>query len=206
MGSALGKGVHGACCGPGWQPAGSALPGTLGAAAPGSQQAPTSHSEGFSGSALQKEPSTTSMGGSRACTPRAMIDLAVPRRPEMAMPPTPAAAANEGTRIAVINAGECAGRGGGQAQSGGGRAAESAGAPAPCAQVGPPLRTCVHRAQQQRLLDVVHAHHRGQRVGTLQAHRLVRHVADVLRSLHVGGGLGCRAGRKGDGQSAGVGG
>jgi hypothetical protein len=37
---------------------------------------------------LQMLPSTTSMGGMSACTPRAMIDLAVPRRPAIAMPPS----------------------------------------------------------------------------------------------------------------------
>mmetsp|Transcript_12397 Transcript_12397/g.30069 ORF Transcript_12397/g.30069 Transcript_12397/m.30069 type:complete len:281 (+) Transcript_12397:1069-1911(+) len=49
---------------------------------------PSSHEPGSSGSELQNEPSTTSMGGSSACSPRAMMDFAVPRRPEMAMPPS----------------------------------------------------------------------------------------------------------------------
>jgi hypothetical protein len=42
---------------------------------------------GFSGSALQYDSDTVSMGGMSSCRPRAMIDLAVPRLPEMAMPP-----------------------------------------------------------------------------------------------------------------------
>mmetsp|Transcript_32724 Transcript_32724/g.83023 ORF Transcript_32724/g.83023 Transcript_32724/m.83023 type:complete len:238 (-) Transcript_32724:440-1153(-) len=54
---------------------------------------PSSHMRGWSGSALQKLPSTTSMGGSSACRPRAMTDLAVPRRPAMAMPPRPVSTA-----------------------------------------------------------------------------------------------------------------
>mmetsp|Transcript_12659 Transcript_12659/g.53077 ORF Transcript_12659/g.53077 Transcript_12659/m.53077 type:complete len:287 (+) Transcript_12659:1023-1883(+) len=49
---------------------------------------PSSQVPGSSGSELQMEPSTTSMGGSSACSPRAMMDFAVPRRPEMAMPPS----------------------------------------------------------------------------------------------------------------------
>jgi len=49
---------------------------------------PSSHVFGCSGSLLQIDPSTTSIGGSSACRPRAMIDLAVPRLPEMAMPPS----------------------------------------------------------------------------------------------------------------------
>mmetsp|Transcript_1832 Transcript_1832/g.4133 ORF Transcript_1832/g.4133 Transcript_1832/m.4133 type:complete len:283 (+) Transcript_1832:409-1257(+) len=49
---------------------------------------PSSHDPGFSGSELQIVPSTISMGGSSAWSPRAMMDLAVPRRPEMAMPPS----------------------------------------------------------------------------------------------------------------------
>ena len=48
----------------------------------------TSHSRSSSGSALHHVPSTTSMGGSSACTPRAMTLFAVPRRPMMAMPPS----------------------------------------------------------------------------------------------------------------------
>ncbi len=48
---------------------------------------PTSHELGSSGSALHQLPSTTRMGGSSACSPRAMTDLAVPRRPHMATPP-----------------------------------------------------------------------------------------------------------------------
>mmetsp|Transcript_11254 Transcript_11254/g.46970 ORF Transcript_11254/g.46970 Transcript_11254/m.46970 type:complete len:256 (-) Transcript_11254:384-1151(-) len=39
------------------------------------------------GSALAMEPTTYSMGGSSAWMPRAMMDLAVPRRPLMQMPP-----------------------------------------------------------------------------------------------------------------------
>ena len=50
---------------------------------------PASHSRGLSGSALQNEPSTTSMGGSSACSPRARTDLAVPRFPAMQTPPSP---------------------------------------------------------------------------------------------------------------------
>jgi hypothetical protein len=57
------------------------------------QKARTSHARGSSGSALQIDPSTTSIGGSSACSPRAMIDLAVPRRPEIAMPPSPVSTA-----------------------------------------------------------------------------------------------------------------
>mmetsp|Transcript_11437 Transcript_11437/g.20182 ORF Transcript_11437/g.20182 Transcript_11437/m.20182 type:complete len:216 (+) Transcript_11437:478-1125(+) len=54
---------------------------------------PASHARGSSGSALQKLPSTTSMGGSRAWSPLAMTDLAVPLRPAMAMPPSPVSTA-----------------------------------------------------------------------------------------------------------------
>ena len=35
------------------------------------------------------EPTTTSIGGSIACSPRAITVLAVPRFPDMAIPPTP---------------------------------------------------------------------------------------------------------------------
>ena len=49
---------------------------------------PSSQLLGSSGSELQMVPSTISMGGRSACRPRAMMDLAVPRLPEMAIPPS----------------------------------------------------------------------------------------------------------------------
>mmetsp|Transcript_425 Transcript_425/g.1444 ORF Transcript_425/g.1444 Transcript_425/m.1444 type:complete len:222 (-) Transcript_425:165-830(-) len=49
---------------------------------------PVSHSSGFSGLALLYESATTSIGGSSACKPRAMIVLAVPRFPAIATPPS----------------------------------------------------------------------------------------------------------------------
>jgi len=45
------------------------------------------YSSGELGSAFAMEPTTTSMGGSIACKPRAITVFAVPRFPEMAMPP-----------------------------------------------------------------------------------------------------------------------
>lgn len=54
---------------------------------------PTSHSPGSSGSALARDPATTSTGGISAPRPRASTDLAVPRRPRMATPPRRGSAA-----------------------------------------------------------------------------------------------------------------
>lgn len=45
------------------------------------------YSSGQAGSAFAIEPTTTSMGGKIACSPRAIIVLAVPRLPEIPIPP-----------------------------------------------------------------------------------------------------------------------
>lgn len=45
------------------------------------------YSSGQDGSAFEIDPTTTSIGGKTACNPRAITVLAVPRFPEMAMPP-----------------------------------------------------------------------------------------------------------------------
>jgi len=42
---------------------------------------------------LAIEPTTTSIGGSTACNPRAITVLAVPRFPDMAIPPIPGSVA-----------------------------------------------------------------------------------------------------------------
>ncbi len=63
----------------------------------------TSHSLGVSGLALHQDPSTTSMGGSSWCRPLAMTDLAVPLRPAMAMPPSPAFAEADRSTICPVH-------------------------------------------------------------------------------------------------------
>lgn len=45
------------------------------------------YSSGQAGSAFAMEPNTTSIGGRIACKPRAITVLAVPRLPEIAIPP-----------------------------------------------------------------------------------------------------------------------
>mmetsp|Transcript_5742 Transcript_5742/g.8815 ORF Transcript_5742/g.8815 Transcript_5742/m.8815 type:complete len:220 (-) Transcript_5742:297-956(-) len=59
---------------------GTALPASF-------SERPDSHVVISSGSAFANEPSTTSIGGRRACRPRARMDFAVPRLPAMVIPP-----------------------------------------------------------------------------------------------------------------------
>ena len=71
----------------------------------------SSHSWGLAGSALQQEPSTTSMGGNSWCSARAITDLAVPRRPAIATPPRLGSTAASSRAILIAPCSTTAGRG-----------------------------------------------------------------------------------------------